>query len=295
MRPLDFWIMMLCCLGWGGNFVISSWALSSTPLPPFMLGAIRAVFVIILMGVYLFRPLPKKFWLLLCVSVAVGFAHLGFLYTGLQTAPASGASVVAQMVIPMATLLSVVFLKEKIGWVRGIAIIAAFLGVCFMVYEPGALSLDWGLFFIFMAYASLAIGSVLMKCVGDIDWKVYVAWTAVVLLFGSSITSIVMETGQVDVIRNSPMPVFIAAIYAAVIVSIFSHGQYFRLLQTYDVSVVVPLTLMMTVFATILGVVLLNETLNARYIIGAVIILPAVYVIARRQSSSKTVIDMAEP
>ncbi len=285
---------MLCCLGWGGNFVVSAWALSTTDLPPFMLASLRAAFVLLIMGVFLFRPIPQKFALLLCVSLAVGFLHLGFLYTGLQTAPASGSSVVAQMLIPMATLLSVIFLKERIGRVRAIAITTAFFGVCFMVYEPGAFQLDWGLFLVFLAYASLAVGSILMKLVGDIDWKVYVAWTAVVVFSGSVVTSFFTETGQVATIQTYWLQCLVAAIYAAICVSIFAHGQYFRLLQRYDVSVVVPLTLMMTVFATVLGITFLDEKLEMRYIIGAAIILPSVYIIARRQSTAKTAPEMME-
>ena len=86
----------------------------------------------------------------------------------------------------------------------------------------------------------------------------------------------------------------IAAAHGAVFVSIFSHSQYFRLLQSYDVAVIVPLTIMTTVFATILGILLLDETLEPRYIIGAAIILPCVYVIARRQKSPKSAPKMME-
>ncbi len=294
MRPLDFLILMLCCLGWGGNFVVSAWALGNNPIPPFMLASVRAAIVLICMAVFLFRPLPKKFGTLLCVCFAVGAIHLGFLYTGLQTAPASGSSIVSQMLIPMATLLSVVFLKERIGWVRGLAIVAAFFGVCFMVFEREALSFDIGLIYIFMAYVSLAVGSVLMKKVGDIDWRVYVAWMAVTVLITCGLASLFFETGQGEVLKTSSMPLFIAAIYAAIIVSIFSHGQYFRLLQTYDVSVVVPLTLMVTVWATVLGVLFLDETLHMRYIIGGAIILPCVYIIARRQHHREAVPEVIE-
>lgn len=294
MRPLDFVILMLCCLGWGGNFVVSAWALGNNPIPPFMLATVRAAIVLICMAIFLFRPLPKKFGVLLCVCLAVGAVHLGCLYTGLQTAPASGSSIVSQMLIPIATLLSVIFLKERIGWVRGTAIIAAFFGVCFMVFEPEALTFDMGLIYVFMAYVSLAIGSVLMKKVGDVDWRVYVAWMALTVFVSCGLASLFFETGQGEVVKNSSIPLFIAAVYAAIIVSIFSHGQYFRLLQTYDVSVVVPLTLMVTVWATILGVLFLNETLYPRYIIGAAIILPCVYLIARRQHHRKAVPEVIE-
>ena len=285
---------MLCCLFWGGNFVVGAWALGNNPVPPFMLAGVRAAIVLIFMGVFLFKPLPEKFGLLLIVGLCVGAVHLGFLYTGLQTASASGTSILSQMLIPLATLMSVFFLKEKIGWIRGSAIAAAFIGVCFMVYEPGALSFDISLIYIFCAYVSLALGSVLMRKVGDIDWRIYVSWMSLLLLLAGGIASALFETGQVETLSESGFPLLFAATYGAITVSIFAHGQYFRLLQSYDVAVIVPLTIMTTVFATILGVILLDETLETRYIIGAAIILPCVFIIARRQKSSKAAPEFIE-
>jgi len=285
---------MLCCLFWGGNFVVGAWALGNNPVPPFMLAAVRAAVVLIFMGVFLFKPLPEKFGLLLIVGLCVGAVHLGFLYTGLQTASASGTSILSQMMIPLATLMSVFFLKEKIGRIRTGAIVAAFIGVCIMVYEPGGLSLNLSLVYILCAYVSLALGSVLMRKVGDIDWRIYVSWMSLLLLFASGAASILFETGQMMTVQKNGVPLLIAAVYGAVFVSIFAHGQYFRLLQSYDVAVIVPLTIMTTVFATILGVLLLNETLKPRYIIGALVILPCVFVIARRQKSSNTAPEFIE-
>ncbi|CAM3629985.1 EamA-like transporter family protein [Litorimonas haliclonae] len=285
---------MTCCLFWGGNFVVGAWALGNNPVPPFMLAAVRAAIVLVFMGVFLFKPLPEKFGLLLIVGLCVGAIHLGFLYTGLQTASASGTSILSQTMIPLATLMSVFFLKEKIGRIRTGAIVAAFIGVCIMVYEPGGLSLDINLVYIFIAYVSLALGSVLMRKVGNIDWRIYVSWMSLLLLLASGAASILFESGQVTTFKEDGVPLIIAAAYGAVFVSIFSHGQYFRLLQSYDVAVIVPLTIMTTVFATILGILLLDETLEPRYIIGAAIILPCVYVIARRQKSSKSAPKMME-
>ena len=119
MRAVDFLILMLCCLGWAGNLVISSWALENNPVPPYMLAFIRSGIVLILTFPFLRMKPPKQWRILLIVCACVGPVHLGFLYTGLQTASASGSSIVAQMLIPFATILSVVFLREKIGWIKG--------------------------------------------------------------------------------------------------------------------------------------------------------------------------------
>ena len=165
---------------------------------------------------------------------------------------------------------------------QSLAITSALIGVLIMIYEPGALSFNFGLLYVLGAYVSMAIGTVLIRKLGNIDWRVYVAWTAVIMLIFASIMSAVFETGQAIAWHDDKWPLLIAALYAGLCISVFSHGQYFRLLQTYPVNKVVPLTIMVTVFATILGVILLKEKLYPRYIFGAFLILPCVWYIASR-------------
>ncbi len=283
MRVFDFLILMLCCLCWAGNFAVSAWALGESPVPPFMLAFVRSGIVLLLTFPFL-RIKPPKHWIILAIVCAcVGPIHLGFLYTGLQTASASGSSIVAQMLIPFATILSVIFLRERIGWMRSLGIIGAFVGTIIMIYEPGALAFDMGLIYIVLAYFSLAVGSVLMKKVGDVDWRQYVVWVAGMIFIFMGSSTLLFETGQADVWSNSKWPLLIAATYAAIAVSIFAHGQYFQLIQKYEVTLIVPLTLIMPVFACILGVLFLQETIFPRYYIGAALILPCVYIIAKRK------------
>jgi O-acetylserine/cysteine efflux transporter len=182
----------------------------------------------------------------------------------------------------MSTILSIIFLKEKVGWVRSLAIAISFVGVMVMVYEPGSLTFDYGLVLLLGAYVALAIGSVVIRTIPDIDWRQYVAWTAVLVFTMSLFATSVFETDHMAVWESSGWKLIVVALYAALFVSIFAHGQYFRLLQTYEVSQVIPLTLMTTLWACLLGVLLLGETLYLRYLIGAVLILPCVWVIARR-------------
>lgn len=291
MRVFDFWIMMLCCLCWGGNFVMTSWALSQSAVQPFMLASFRAFLVLTVMGVFLFRPLPKQFPRLLFVCFFAGPMHLGLLYTGLQTAPASGSSIISQAMIPMATLLSIVWLKEKVDWRSGSAIAGALVGVTIMIYEPGALSFDVGLLYVLGAYGALAVGTVAIRRIKDIDWRVYVAWTAVMMLCLTASASFLFEDNHAKVWQDDKKYLILAAAYAAIAVSVIAHGQYFKLLQTYPVKNIVPLTIMVTVFATVLGVILLEETLYPRYIIGAVLILPCVWIIARRGAGAPAEMD----
>lgn len=287
MNIRDFIILMVVCFFWGGNFVVSAWALGNNPVPPFMLAATRAFIVIVCLSpVFLWRR-PAKFLLLLLICLLIGPVHLGFLYTGLQTASATGSSIVAQLFIPISTVLGVIFLKERVGLFRAVAIAGAFVGVVIMMFDPQTFSIELGLLFTLGAYVSLAIASVLMKRVGDVPWQQFVLWMAVTVFLTSTVTSTLFETDQIGVWRASKGPLLITAAFAAIGVSIIAHGQYFNMVKRYNVSQVVPLTLMTPVFATALGVAFLGEQIFFRYWIGALIILPCVYVIAAKEEPAE--------
>ena len=252
-------------------------------MPPFLLAFVRSIIVIALLFPFFKMPIPERWGRLLIVCACVGPLHLAFLYTGLQTASATGSGIVSQMLIPIATLLSIIFLKERVGLARGLAITGAFIGTIIMIYDPQDLSFDIGLLYIVAAYIFLAIGSIVMKKVGDVDWRQYVLWMGVVIFAIAGPASFFFESGQAQLWQENRLFLILPAAYSAIIVSLVSHGQYFNLIKKYDVSVVVPLTLVVPLMAAIMGVLFLDEIIYRRYYIGAALILPCVYIIAKRQ------------
>ena len=282
MSARDLLVLLICCCAWGGNFVLVAWAAGTEGVPPLMLAAVRAAIVLAIMFPFLFRPRPELFGRMLLVAAFIGPLHLAFLYTGLSMASASGGAIVSQMLIPMSTLLAVVFLGERLGWRRSLAIAAAFAGTVVILWEPGGVGLDLGLLIILAAYLWIAIGSILMRSLGAVDWRIYVAWTAVLVLVSMSTASLVFESDHIAEAQAKWFPLVVSALYAALAVSIFAHGQYFRLLGRYPVSVVIPVTLLVPVITVALGILFLDETLTRQILFGAALILPGVYVIAKR-------------
>ena len=278
----DILVIMVCCVCWAGNFTLIAWAAGDHDVPPLLLAAVRALIVVAIMSPFLFRPRPRLFARMMLVAFFIGPLHLAFLYTGLTTTSASGGAIVSQMLIPMSTLLAIVFLKERIGWRRSTAIVGAFAGTIVMLYQPGSLRPDIGLLIILVAYLWIAIGSVIMRTLGDLDWRVYVAWTAVMVSVVMVTATLVFEGDPRPALADKTFPLLVSAVYAALFVSIFAHGQYFRLLTRYPVNSVVPLTLMVPVFTVLIALVAFGELPSSQAILGAALILPSVYVIAKR-------------
>ncbi len=287
MRAFDFFILCLCCLIWGGNFVLSKWMLSDLGFPPLFFAAVRFSLVALLMSPFLF-PIPKQFLKLCLAGLFVGALHLAFLYTGLKTAPAGAAAIVSQMMIPFTTILSVMFLHEKIGLTRGLGICGALIGVMVLMYNPNSMSFDIGLIYVAIAFLIVSIGAILIKSVGDIGPFQYLAWMGILAVPTLGLGSLLLETGQIEAAKAAPIELSIGVLYTALLASVFAHGQYFRLLKTYEVTLIVPLTLMSPFWAVILGVIILGEPFGMKLIIGAIFILASVYVIAKRQKQSPT-------
>jgi len=213
---------------------------------------------------------------------------LAFLYTGLKTAPAGAAAIVSQMMIPFTTILSVMFLHEKIGLTRGLGICGALIGVMVLMYSPDSMSFDVGLIYVAIAFLIVSIGAILIKSVGDIGPFQYLAWMGVLAVPTLGLGSLLLETGQIETAKAAPVSLGIGVLYTAILASIIAHGQYFRLLKTYDVTLIVPLTLMSPFWAVILGVIIRGEPFDMKLIIGGIFILASVYVIAKRQKQSPT-------
>ena len=287
MKFSDFLMLCLCCLIWGGNFVLSKWMLSDLALPPFFFAAVRFTLVSILMVPFLL-PIPKHFGRLCLAALCVGALHSAFLYTGLKTAPASSGSIISQMLIPFATILSVVFLKEKIGLMRGLGIAGALIGVIILIYNPDSLSFDIGLIYVALAFLSMAVGSILIKGVGEIGPLQYLAWMGVLAVPVLGLASAIFETGQVELARAAGWKMGVGVVYTALLASIVAHGQYFSLLKKYDVTLIVPLTLMTPFWAVTMGVLLRGEPFNMKFVFGAALILASVFIIARRGKQTGT-------
>ncbi|MEC9482943.1 MAG: DMT family transporter, partial [Halomonas sp.] len=70
-----------------------------------------------------------------------------------------------------------------------------------------------------------------------------------------------------------------AVFYTAVMSSIVAYGLWYRLLQKHPVSRVVPLSLLMPVFAVLLGMWLLDDPLGLNKLLGGLLVVAGLAVI----------------
>lgn len=277
----DFTLLFIICFVWGLNIVVTRWIVFDAAVPPIFFAAIRFLGVTALLIPFL-RPIPKDLKMLFLISFFIGSGHFAILFVGLANAEASAASVVGQLGVPFATLMSMAFLGETIGWRRGLGIMLAFAGVFLIAIDPSSFTVSFGLLYIALGAFIGAIGAILMKRMSPISALQSQAWIGLFSFAPLFAVSAFLESGQISLYIAGGWGVWIATAFAIIGVSIFGHGCFYHLIKKYDISLLSPLTLMTPIWGVILSIVLLNEAITPQLILGSVISLGGVLIIALR-------------
>lgn len=285
MKIGDFVFLFLICMVWGLNLVLTRWVVSDGGLQPLFFAAVRFLGIVILLSSFL-RPIPSNLPMLFLVSMGIGAVHFGLLFIGLANADASAVAVVGQLGVPFATIMSMIFLNESVGWKRGTGIFLAFAGAIVISVDPNNFSLEIGLLFVVVATFIASATGILMKKMDPIHPLQMQAWVGLFSFAPLFALSYVFESGQSDILHNSDWRLWGAIAFAVVAVSIFGHGGFYTLIKKYEISLLSPLTLMTPVWGMVFGIVLLQESVSPNFIIGAAVSLGGVLVITLRPNKN---------
>ena len=92
------------------------------------------------------------------------------------------------------------------------------------------------------------------------------------------------ETGQLEIIESANLLAWAGIFYVAFASSLVGHAGIYYLLQRYEVSQTAPLTLLAPLFTVFFGVMLLDDTITTRMIIGGLVSLVGVLIVNIRQA-----------
>lgn len=284
MALRDFALLVLICLVWASNNIISKIVVAHWGVPPFFYAAVRFAIVAAVTLPWLL-PAPKPTWRIVVVALLIGGCNFALLFTGLKTASPSAAAIVLQMGVPITTLLSMVMLGEKVRWRRGIGIAMTLAGALLVMWNPGGFAMSAGLLWILAATATGSLGAVMMKQVEGVKPLRFQAWVGACSLPPLLALTLLTETGQWETAQAAGWQFWLFVVYSALVVSVLVHTAYYALILRYEANLISPLTLM-TPLATIgLGILITNDHFDARMAVGAALALIGVLIIAIRRNT----------
>lgn len=291
MRARDFLLMVLICIVWAYNNVVSKIVVGEWHVPPLAFASIRFLIVSAVTLPWL-MPVPKQFGRVAAVALLMGGINFALLFAGLKTVSPSVTAVVIQAGVPFTTLLSVLMLNEHVSWRRGVGIALTLIGILLVLWRPGAFDLGWGTLFILASAFGASLGSVMMKQLDDFEPLHFQAWVGTLSFPVVGLGSALAEHGQWQAMAAAGWP-FVAALgYAALLVSVFAHTAYYGQIRRYDANLVVPLTLMNPLFTFGFGIVFTGDRFDLRMAIGALLALLGVLAIALRSKNPEVAMPL---
>lgn len=291
MNARQLAVLLAVCTVWGFHFVVVKAAVGSAP--PIFYAAMRMSLVGVLMAAFL-RWRRGQMARIVAAGLCLGGLNYAFLFTGISYATASASAIALELYAPFATMLSVVFLREQVGWRRVIGIALAFAGVAIIALgrqgggEAGRIGLGVGL--VACAAFSEAAGAILVRGANGVKPHELLAWFSLVGAAALWSATAVLERGQIEALRaGEPLLIGGAVVFSAVFASIFAHTAYYWLLQQLPVSQVAPSALLTTLIAVALSVLVLGEPLTWRFLLGGAIALTGVGVVLLRTPKGRII------
>lgn len=280
MRTLDLAWILVVMIVWGFNFVVAKWGLAE--LPPIFLMALRFGMVAALLLPFVRMP-RKNLGAILALSTTLGCLHFSLMFTGLAGVDASVASIAIQLQVPFAAILAAIVFKDRLGWRRMAGMGLAFAGIVVMAGEPRVASAPLPLALVLAASLLWAIANIQMKQLASIDGFALNAYMSLFAAPQLIIVSAVLETGQIEALRNASLWGYASLAYMAVMVTILSYAIWYRLLRRYSVNQTMPFTLLVPIFGVLSGVLVLDEPLTWRVLVGGIATIAGVGIIVLRR------------
>ncbi len=283
MNLRDFGVLILICLVWAGNNIISKIVVAHWGVPPLFYASVRFALVALATLPWLL-PAPRPTWRIIAVALLMGAGNFALLFMGFKTASPSAASVIIQLGVPFTTILSMLMLGERVRWKRGLGIALTLSGAVVVMWSPHGLQLSPGLWLVAAAALTGSLGAVMMKQIDGVKPLQFQAWVGFCSVWPLMLLSAVTEPGAVGAALHAGWPFVAAVVFSALVVSVVGHTAYYGLIQRYEANLIAPLTLMTPLMTIGLGVLITHDHFDLKMGIGATLALIGVLVIALRKN-----------
>ncbi|MCT4706499.1 O-acetylserine/cysteine exporter [Enterobacteriaceae bacterium H16N7] len=284
MTRKDGLLAMLVVVVWGLNFVVIKMGLHN--MPPLLLAGLR--FLLVAFPALLFVARPKiPFRLLAAYALTISFGQFAFLFSAIKFGmPAGLASLVLQAQAFFTIILGAFAFRERLQTRQIAGIALAVIGVLILI--EGSLGGEHvallGFMLTLAAAFSWACGNIFNKKIMQLASRPpimsLVVWSALIPVLPFFLASLLMDGPAVMLQSLVAIDVvtIAALVYLAFVATIVGYGIWGSLLGRYETWRVAPLSLLVPVVGMASAALLLDETLSATQMIGAVLIMAGLYI-----------------
>ena len=277
----DLLLILVICLAWGMNFVAAARGMQQ--FAPFLYTLVRFLCVLLVLTPFLRWPPAGQWPRMIFVCLCIGSLHFTSLFWALSlSSDVSSVAITQQTYIPIALILAVVILGERVGWKSWLAVTVAFSGVMVLSFDPMIMK-QWHVVGIALMSALFhALGSVYMRGITGIGVLNFQAWTAVISIPVLLVATLLTESGQWQMMASADWVDWSTIVYSAFIASIMGHGLFYFLVQRHPVSTIMPFLLLTPLAAVGFGILIWGDRPGPRLLIGGFLVLTGILVVTLR-------------
>ena len=273
-RLRDAGLFCSLALFWGLSFPVITVGLEH--IPPLLFAALRYdVAAVLLLGYAIlqtddWRPTGSNNYFAITGGGIFLVAGNGFLFIGQQTVP-SGVAAILQALVPIATALwALVLLGERLSLPGAVGVAIGFVGISLVVQpDPSNLLGDetLGRLLIVGQVISVALGGVIVqRAQPDIDRVPLTGWS---MLLGAIVLHVVsLGIGELPGAEATVPTAVGAVLYLGVFSTAIAFYIYFYIIETHGAFEVSLVTYLVPIVATLVGVLVLEETISLLTFVG---------------------------
>ncbi|MBV7255185.1 DMT family transporter [Pacificimonas sp. WHA3] len=285
MRPLHLAFILFIDLCWALNIVAVKLAVEATE----PLAAVTLRYVIALLVCLPFiRWVPGRMRRILITGLIAGAGFMTLVNLSMAvTENVAALAITGQLGVPFSLILAVIFFKERIRWLRIGGVSLAFLGIAIMGFDPAILQ-EWpGVSLTVISSFIWAVGSLLFRQLQGIGVMNIHGWLALVSVPVLAGASLIFEPGALAGAASLPADIWGWIAFSAILSSIVGHAGMSWLLQRYEVSTIVPLTLPTPLISAGAAVLAFDTPVSSSFIAGALVSFLGVAIITFRSAAKQ--------
>ncbi|MBZ6378330.1 EamA family transporter [Pacificimonas flava] len=285
MAPLHLLFVLFIDLCWAMNIIAVKVAVDAT-------GPLTAVTlrygIALLVTLPFIRWVPGRMKLVLTTALLAGAVFMLFVNVSLSvTENVAALAIAGQVGAPFSLILAVIFLGERIRWVRITGVALAFLGICIMGFDPAIWTERLGVGLTVISSFFWAIGSLLFRRLQGVHVLNIHGWLALVSVPVLGVASLVFEPGGLAAAPALPGSVWAWIGFSAIFSSLVGHAGMSWLLQHYPVTTIVPLTLPTPLLSAAIAVFYFDNPVTMGLVIGAIVSFAGVAIITLRSAEKE--------
>ncbi|HYI91809.1 MAG TPA: EamA family transporter [Beijerinckiaceae bacterium] len=280
MQAVHIFMAVVVAAIWGFNFVVIQWGLES--FPPILMASLRFA-VAALPALVMPRP-PVPMHRLVFVGTAWFAAQFGLLYLGMHVGMPPGlASVLMQAQAFFTILFAALWLGERpsIRQIAGVAVAAAGVVAIGSTVAGQGSDMTWpGLALVMTASACWALGNVMMRGMGRVEFLPMVVWLSAVAPLPLLALSLILEGPSAIAAARWDWSGIASIVFQGAGATIAGYGMWAYLLKLYPASVVAPFSLLVPLFGVASAALVFGEAFGPLRVVGIALILAGLAAVA---------------